>query len=128
MGPPPVLKSRGGGAVRDQLRMARGRTSRRRRLPRLYAMTPKSNRASFRIENAGQVHGLGDARLEEGPLGRGPLGGDCLPAHLLGSPRPARSVGAPRAEGRTTPASPLVVFRIEPVPQPVSRQTERQCQ
>src|SRR6266852_2950239 len=44
---PPVLKSRCWRLVRDQLWMASGRTSRRRRLPRLYAMTPRSNRTSL---------------------------------------------------------------------------------
>ncbi len=63
---PPVLNSRCWRLVRDQRWTAGGRTSRRRRLPRLYAMTPKSNRTSlarkrwqerrvqftFQIENA----------------------------------------------------------------------------
>jgi hypothetical protein len=44
---PPVLKSRCWRLVRDQPWMAWGRASRRRRFPRLYAMTPKSSRTSF---------------------------------------------------------------------------------
>ena len=44
---PPVLNNRCCRLVRGQLWMARGRTNRRRRLPRLYAMTAKSNRTSL---------------------------------------------------------------------------------
>jgi hypothetical protein len=44
---PPVLKSRCWRLVSDQLWMAWGRASRRSRFPRLYAMTPKSNRTSL---------------------------------------------------------------------------------
>jgi hypothetical protein len=44
---PPVLKSRSCKLVSDQLWMARGRASRRSRLPRLWAMTPSSRRTSL---------------------------------------------------------------------------------
>src|SRR3989442_15820279 len=44
---PPVLNKRCCRLVRDQLWMAGGRTSRRSRLPTLYAMTPRSSRTSL---------------------------------------------------------------------------------
>jgi len=43
----PVLKSRCWRRVSDQLCMIKGRTSRRRRLPKFYAMALKSNRTSL---------------------------------------------------------------------------------